>query len=60
MNANAWGQVIGWAVLGTAAIAILGRIAQNPTASPNVRFIARTAEGQLVQDLETDLLHILI
>jgi hypothetical protein len=60
MNPNSWGQAIGWGLLGLAAIAILGRIAQNPTVSPNLRFIAQTAEGQLVQDLETGLFHILV
>ena len=60
MNPNAWGQVIVGGVLGLAAIAILSRIAHNPTLSPNLRFIAQTAEGQLVQDLETGLLHILV
>ena len=55
-----WGQVVGWGLLGLGAIAILGNIAQNPQVSPNLRFIAQTAEGQLVQDLETGLFHILV
>ena len=55
-----WDQVIGWSLLGLGAIAVLGSIAQNPNLSPNLRFVAQTAEGQLVQDLETGLFHILV
>jgi len=53
-------QAIGWGLLGLAAVAILGSIAQNPKASPNLRFIAQTAEGQVVQDMETGLFHLLL
>jgi hypothetical protein len=60
MKHDKWGEVIGWGLLGAAAIAILGNIAQNPKVSPNLRFVAQTAEGQLVQDLETGLFHILV
>ncbi len=55
-----WGKVIGLGLLGLGAIAILGNIAQNPNVSPNLRFVAQTAEGQLVQDLETGLYYILV
>ena len=55
-----WGEVIGLGLLGLGAIAILGNIAQNPNVSPNLRFVAQTAEGQLVQDLETNLYYILV
>jgi hypothetical protein len=55
-----WGEVIGWGLLGLGAIAFLGSVAQNPNVSPNLRFVAQTAEGQLVQDLETGLFHILV
>jgi len=57
---NKWGKVIGLGLLGLGAIAILGNIAQNPNVSPNLRFMAQTAEGQLVQDLETGLYYILV
>jgi hypothetical protein len=40
--------VIGLGLLGLGAIAILGNMAQNPNVSPNLRFVAQTAEGQLV------------
>jgi hypothetical protein len=53
-------QAIGWGLLGIAAIGILGAIAQNPKGSPNLRFIAQTAEGQVVQDLETGIFHPLV
>jgi hypothetical protein len=55
-----WGDFFGWGMLGVLAIAALGRIAQNRALSPNLRFIAQTAEGQLVQDLETGLIHLLV
>jgi hypothetical protein len=57
---NKWGKVIGLGLLGVGVIAILGNIAQNPKVSPNLRFMAQTAEGQLVQDLETGLYYILV
>jgi hypothetical protein len=41
-----------------AGIAVLSKIASNPKVSPNIRFIARTAEGDLIQDLETDIIHL--
>lgn len=53
-------QAIGWGLVGLAAVVILGSIAQNPNVSQNVRFIAQTAEGQLVQDLETGAIHLLV
>jgi len=53
-------QAIGWGLVGLAAVVILGSIAQNPNVSPNLRFIAQTAEGQLVQDLETGAIHLLV
>jgi hypothetical protein len=52
--------VILWGVLGAAAIAFFSKIAQNPRVSSNVRFIAQTAEGQIVQDMETGLFHLLV
>ena len=53
-------RLIGWGLLGIAVIGILGAIAQNPRVSPNLRFLARTAEGQLMQDMETGLIHLLL
>lgn len=55
-----WGDAFGWGLLAVLAIAGLSKIAQNPKLSPNLRFIAQTAEGQLVQDLETGLFHLLV
>jgi hypothetical protein len=51
-------QAIGWGLMGLGLVAILGSIAQNPNVSPNLRFIAQTAEGRLVQDLETGAIHL--
>jgi hypothetical protein len=52
---------LGWTLLlSGVALAVLGAIAQNPKTSPRLRFIAATAEGQLVQDLETGLFHYLV
>lgn len=53
-------QAIGWGLVGLAAVATLSGIAQNPNVSPKLRFIAQTAEGQLVQDLETGAIHLLV
>jgi hypothetical protein len=53
-------QAIGLGLLGIAVVGFLGGIAQNRKISPNLRFIAQTAEGQLVQDLETGLIHLLL
>lgn len=53
-------KAIGWGLLGLGVIGILGSIAQNPRVSPTLRFVAQTAEGQLVQDLETGLFHLLL
>jgi len=53
-------QAIGWGLVGLAVVAILVSIAQNPNVSPNLRFIAQTAEGQLVQDLETGAIHLVV
>ena len=55
-----WSEFFGWGLLGVAAIAVLSKIAQNRALSQNLRFIAQTAEGQLVQDLETGLIHLLV
>jgi hypothetical protein len=60
MKQNQLEQVIGLGLLGLLAVAVLGSMAQNPKLSPNLRFIAQTAEGQLVQDLETGFFHILV
>lgn len=60
MKANNWGDAFGWGLVGLLAIAVLSNIAQNPRVSPNLRFIAQTAEGQVVQDLETGLFHLLV
>lgn len=50
-------------LLGIGGIAVifgLGRIINNPQTSPNLRFIAQTVEGVIVQDLETGLFHLLV
>jgi len=60
MKSNNWGDFFGWGLLAVLAIAGLSKIAQNRNVSPNLRFIAQTAEGQLVQDVETGLLHLLV
>jgi len=39
--------------VGLGAALLLGAIANNAKVNPNVRLIARTAEGDLVQDLVT-------
>lgn len=53
-------RAIGLGLLGIAVIGILGAIARNPRVSPTLRFVAQTAEGQLVQDMETGLIHLLL
>jgi hypothetical protein len=53
-------QAIGWGLLGLVTVGVLASIAQNPTANPKLRFIAQTAEGQVVQDLETGAIHLLL
>jgi hypothetical protein len=60
MKTNNWGNVFGWGLLAVLGIAVLSSISQNPKLSPNLRFIAQTAEGQLVQDLETGIIHLLV
>jgi len=45
--------------LGAAAY-FFAKIATSPKASPALQFIAQTAEGTLVQDLETGLFHLLV
>jgi len=55
-----WGDAFGWGLLAVLAIVGLSRIAQNRNVSPNLRFIAQTAEGQLVQDVETGIIHLLV
>ena len=60
MKSNNWGDFFGWGLLAVLVIAGLSKIAQNPAVSPNLRFIAQTAEGQLVQDVETGLFHLLV
>jgi len=53
-------EALGWAVLGVLAVGVLSSIANNPRVSPNIRFIARTAQGDIVQDMETGLYHLLV
>lgn len=40
-----WGDAFGWGLLGVLAIIGLSKMARNPRLSPNLRFIAQTAEG---------------
>jgi hypothetical protein len=47
-------------LLGAAAIFVLNRIAQNPRLNPNLRLLAKTTEGDVVQDLTTGLVHLLV
>lgn len=49
-----------WGIGGVAAIFGLGKIINNRQTSPNLRFIAQTIEGVVVQDLETGLFHLLV
>lgn len=60
MKRTNWGEVIGWGFLGLLGVAVLNGIAQNPNVSPKTRFIAQTAEGQIVQDLETGVIRLLV
>lgn len=60
MNSKQLGQVIGFGLLGVALAGLLGNIAGNQKVSPNLRFVAQTAEGMIVQDLETGLFHLLV
>jgi hypothetical protein len=39
--------------VGLGAALLLGAITNNPKTNPNVRWIARTTEGDIVQDLVT-------
>jgi hypothetical protein len=55
-----WAHVIGLGLLGVIGAAVLASIAQNPKVSPQFRFIAQTAEGTLVEHLETGALHLLV
>lgn len=49
-----------WGIGGLAAILGLGRIVNNPQSNPNLRFIAQTVEGIIVQDLATGLFYVLV
>ncbi len=40
-------------------IGVLAELARSPRVGRNVQFIAQTAEGVLVQDLETGVVHLL-
>jgi len=60
MKSGKWGDVVGLGLLGLLGIFLLSNMVQNPKLNPNLRFIAQTAEGQLVQDMETGLLHLLV
>jgi len=59
-KSNQLGQALGLGLLAVLGIVVLANVAQNQKASPAVRFIAQTAEGTLVQDLETGLIHLLV
>jgi hypothetical protein len=49
------------ALLGLGAVAfLLAKIVTSAKASPALQFIAQTAEGTVVQDLETGLFHLLV
>lgn len=52
---NDWGKLFGLAL---AAFVVAG-IANNRRLNPNLRFAARYAEGDLVQDLETGFLYLI-
>ena len=49
-----------WGVGGLAAIVGLGEIINSPRVSPNLRFVAQTVEGTIVQDLESGLFHLMV
>jgi hypothetical protein len=51
-----WGPLL---ALALGAI-VFGSIANNRRLNPRVRLVARTAQGDLVQDLETGLIHLLV
>jgi hypothetical protein len=51
--------VIGLGIAGLGLVWLFSQIANNPRVSPNLRFVALTAEGQVMQDLETGLFHLL-
>ena len=55
-----WGHLIALGLLGLLSAAVLASIAQDPKVSPQFRLIAQTAEGTLVQHLETGLIHLLV
>jgi hypothetical protein len=54
-----WGQVLFWTLLGAVGIALLSKIAESPNVNPTLRLIAQTAEGQIVQDLESEAIYLL-
>jgi hypothetical protein len=60
MKVKNWGDVLALGFLAVVGIPVLSNIAQNPRLSSNLRFIAQTADGQLVQDLETGIIHLLV
>ena len=51
-------KFIGFTIAGLTAVAVLANISQNPRVNPNLRFVAQTAEGIIVHDLETGLLRL--
>jgi hypothetical protein len=53
-----FGKLLAILIGGGVAIAILSKIASNPAFNPNLRLIARTAEGDLIQDLTTGLIRL--
>jgi hypothetical protein len=53
------GQVLFWTLLGAAGIAVLSKIAENPNVNPTLRLLAQTAEGQIVQDVESEAVYLL-
>lgn len=55
-----FGEALLWGIGGLAAILGLGRIINNPQSSSNLRFVAQTVEGIIVQDLATGLFYILV
>lgn len=57
MKANNWGDAFGLRVAGHCGFV---QHFANPKVSPNLRSVAQTAEGQLVQDLETGLIHLVV
>ncbi len=55
-----FGEALLWGIGGLTAIFGLGRIINNPQSGPNLRFIAQTVEGIIVQDLATGLFYVLV